>query len=95
MENRENMNANDSLVAELIEGQKNDKKFYKIVIVILLAIILIQGLWHEYQWAQFDTIVVDSGDGGYANFIGNDRDINYGKDSGEKETEKQPESKEN
>ena len=82
-ETKENVNKNDNFVANLIEWQKNDKKFYKIIILILMGIVLVQGLYHEYQWSQFDTIVVDSregGEGGDANYIGNDGDINnYGK----------------
>lgn len=75
-----NKNENDNFVADLIEWQKNDKKFYKIIILILMGIVLVQGLYHEYQWSQFDTIVVDGRDGGDANYIGNDGDINnYGK----------------
>lgn len=88
MENRDNVKEkeNDNLVADLIEGQKNDKKFYKIIILILLGIILVQGLYHEYQWSQFDTIVVDGGEGGDANYIGNDGDINnYGEGNGTQE----------
>lgn len=86
---KENVNksTNDDFVIDLIEGQKNDKKFYKIIIVLLILVILAQGLYHEYQWAQFDTIIVDSGEGGYANYIGNDGDINYGESSSTQETE--------
>lgn len=80
MENRDNVveKESDNLIVDLIEGQKSDKKFYKIIILILLGIIFVQGIYHEYQWSQFDTIVIDSGEGGYANYIGNDGDINYG-----------------
>ncbi len=90
MENKDNVKEkeNDNLIADLIEGQKNDKKFYKIIILILLGVILVQGLYHEYQWSQFDTIVVDGGEGGDANYIGNDGDINnYGEsDSAQEKT---------
>lgn len=87
MENtEEKVTENDNLVVSLIESQKNDKKFYKIIILILLGIILSQGLYHEYQWSQFDTIVVDGGEGGDANYIGNDGDINnYGESDGAQE----------
>lgn len=87
MENtKEKVTENDNLVVSLIESQKNDKKFYKIIILILLGIILFQGLYHEYQWSQFDTIVVDGGEGGDANYIGNDGDINnYGESDGAQE----------
>lgn len=79
----------ENFFAGLIEDQKNDKKFYKLIILILMLIILAQGLYHEYQWSQFDTIVVDGGEGGDANYIGNDGDINnYGEsDSTQEKTE--------
>lgn len=91
MENKDNVNEkeNGSLVVDLIESQKNDKKFYKIIIIILLVIIFAQGLYHDYKWSQFDTVVVDSGDGGYANYIGNDGDINYGEGSSPQEKTEQ------
>lgn len=88
---------NYDFVIELIEGQKKEKKFYKIMIFVLLGIILVQGgfsfaqgLYHNYKWSEFDTIVVDGGEGGDANYIGNDGDINnYGENSSS--PEKKPE----
>lgn len=80
---------NDNIVADLIESQKNDKKFYKIIILILIGIIFMQGLYHEHQWSQFDTIVIDGGEGGDANYIGNDGDINnYGESNSAQKEEK-------
>lgn len=83
---KEKVTEEESFFAGLIESQKNDKKFYKFIILILMLIILAQGLYHEYQWSQFDTIVVDGGEGGDANYIGNDGDINnYGEGNGAQE----------
>lgn len=83
-------NINDDYMIDLIEGQKNEKKFYKIIIVLLIVFIFAQGLYHNYKWSQFDTVVLDSGDGGNANYIGNDGDINnYGESSSTQEEEKQ------
>lgn len=80
---------NDNIVADLIESQKNDKKFYKIIILILIGIIFMQGLYHEHQWSKFDTIVIDGGEGGDANYIGNDGDINnYGESNSAQKEEK-------
>lgn len=86
---KEKVTEEENFFAGLIESQKNDKKFYKLIILILMFIILAQGLYHEYQWSQFDTIVVDGGEGGDANYIGNDGDINnYGEGNGtQKKTE--------
>ena len=60
-----------------------------IIIGILILIIAAQSFYHDYKWSEFDSIVVDSGEGGYANYIGNDGDINYGKDSGAQKEEQQ------
>lgn len=85
---KEKVTEEESFFAGLIEDQKNDKKFYKIIILILMIIILAQGLYHEYQWSQFDTIVVDGGEGGDANYIGNDGDINNYGESGSTQEKK-------
>ena len=85
-ETKEKVTEEESFFVGLIENQKNDKNFYKVIILILMFIILAQGIYHEYQWSQFDTIVVDGGDGGDANYIGNDGDINnYGESNGTQE----------
>lgn len=83
---KEKVTEEENFFAGLIESQKNDKNFYKVIILILMFIILAQGIYHEYQWSQFDTIVVDGGEGGDANYIGNDGDINnYGESNGTQE----------
>lgn len=43
-----------------------------VVILILIGVICAQHFYHIYQWSQFDTIVVDSGDGGNANLVQGD-----------------------
>lgn len=56
------------------------------IIAIALLVVALAGtnIYHIYQWSQFDTYVVDSGDGGYANFVQGDNtgNINNGTDSG-------------
>lgn len=107
MENRDNVNEKEenwlaaSIIEsqnKLIETQKSAHKFYQIVILVLIAIIFAQSIYHDYKWSEFDTIVVDSGEGGNANYIGNDGDVNnYGEGISpqEKETEQQSETKAN
>lgn len=50
----------------------------KLLGIIIVLIILLAGtnIYHIYQWSQFETVVVDSKDGGNANYIGNDGDVN-------------------
>lgn len=44
-------------------------KWLAIVIAILVVALAATNIYHIYQWSQFDTVVVDSGDGGYANYV--------------------------
>lgn len=67
------------LASEMYEDLKRANKFKERLIYILLGVIgaLIIALagtnfYHIYQWSQFDTYVVDSGDGGNANFVQGD-----------------------
>lgn len=82
---KENTSANDYIMVDLVEGQKNEKKFYKGIIIFLICVIFVQGLYHNYKWSEFDTVVLDSGDGGNANYIGNDGDIINGESSSTQE----------
>ena len=79
---------NNNFMIDLIEERRTDKKFYRRIIIFLICVILAQGLYHTYKWSEFDTIVLDGGDGGNANYIGNDGDINnYGESGSTQETQ--------
>ena len=39
---------------------------------MLFRSLTVTNLYHIYQWSQFDTYVVDSGDGGNANLVQGD-----------------------
>lgn len=92
MENRDNVveKEESGLAMELLAELKNTIKKQWILIVILIVLLAGTNIYHIYQWSQFDTVVVDSGDGGNAGYIGNDGDINnYGEGSSpQEETEK-------
>lgn len=68
--------------------------FQWVAMGVLVAIIAAMAFYHEYQWSQFDTVIVDSGDGsGNANYVGNDGDVNnYGKSGSSQEEEIQQEA---
>lgn len=93
MENRDNVIEKEEkgLAMELLAELKNTIKKQWILIVILIVLLAGTNIYHIYQWSQFDTVVVDSGDGGNAGYIGNDGDINnYGEGSSpQEETKKQ------
>lgn len=67
------------LASEMYEDLKETNKFLRkllvgafIVIAILVAALTATNLYHIHQWSQFDTYVVDSGDGGNANLVQGD-----------------------
>lgn len=53
-------------------------------IAILVIALAVTNIYHIHQWSQFDTYVVDSGDGGNANLVQGDNTggIYNGTDSG-------------
>ena len=79
------------LASEMYEDLKRANKFKERLIYILLGVIAVlvialttTNLYHIHQWSQFDTYVVDSGEGGNANFVQGDNTggIYNGTDSG-------------
>ena len=87
------MDEKTPLASEMYEDLKKATKFREKLIYILLGVIAVlvvalagTNIYHIYQWSQFDTIVVDSGDGsGSANLVQGDvgGDILNGTDSGQ------------
>lgn len=87
------MDEKTPLASEMYEDLKKATKFREKLIYILLVVIAVlvvalagTNIYHIYQWSQFDTIVVDSGDGsGNANLVQGDvgGDILNGTDSGQ------------
>ncbi len=74
--NNENM---EPLASEMYEDLKRANKFKEKLIYILLGTIGVlvialaaTNIYHIHQWSQFDTYVVDSGDGGNANLVQGD-----------------------
>lgn len=67
------------LASEMYADLKKHDKFKEKVIFWLVVALIIsvignigQAVWHEYLWSQFDTVVVDSGEGGNANYVQGD-----------------------
>jgi hypothetical protein len=80
------------LLRELKEQNKiSDKHNIRLVWIIVGVILCLVGLsvYHEYQWSQYDKVVVDSKDGGNANYIGRDGDVHNGESSSDETQEKQ------
>ena len=67
---------------------RNERNVKRMIVAVITAIALLfasNALW-LYAWMQYDysseEVIIDSQDGGTANYIGNDGDIINGEDSG-------------
>lgn len=75
-----NNRATEPLASEMYGDLKEAAKFRERLIYILLVVIGVlvvalaaTNIYHIYQWSQFDTVVVDSGEGsGNANYVQGD-----------------------
>ncbi len=65
------MDEKNTLASEILEMLKGQLKFYKILVALLVALLAATNIFHIWQWSQFDTIAVESGDG-YANYVQGD-----------------------
>ena len=69
---------------------RHERTVKRLIIAIIVTVILMFAsnmawlyAWQSYDYASEETaVIVDSKDGGNANYIGNDGDITNGKDSG-------------
>ena len=74
------MEENKTLASEMYEDLKKATKFREKIIYFLLGVVCAlilalvgTNLYHIHQWSQFETVVVDSGDGGgNANYVQGD-----------------------
>lgn len=76
--------------AEQARSERRDRR-YIVAFIIAIALIFISNMawlfvWCQYDYADTSTVTLDSGEGGNANYIGNDGDINNGKDYSNKNT---------
>ena len=62
------MEQKDTLASEVLEMLKGQLRFYKLLVAFLVLLLAATNVYHIWQWSQFDTVTVDSGDG-YANYI--------------------------
>lgn len=90
-------NNNDNIVMSRIafermqaKDERNDKWRNIIIVLLIVLLVVTNGMWlwyeSQYEYVTDDySVELDTGDGGDANYIGNDGDINYGKDNGTQE----------
>lgn len=85
------MNENDAdniimsrIAFERMQAKDERNDHYRNIIIIILIILLVVTnamwlvAWNQYDYVDDYSIDLDSGEGGDANYIGNDGDINYG-----------------
>lgn len=76
---KDNVKEEKGLAMEMLGELKGIIKKQWILIIILIAALAGTNIYHIYQWSRFETVIVDSKDGGNASYIGNDGDVNnYG-----------------
>lgn len=70
---------NESLAFEMVKSDKQTIIFLVKLLAVAFVVILLeaaglvaQSIYHDYQWSQFDTVIVDSEDYGNANYVGGD-----------------------
>lgn len=67
------MDEKNTLASEVLGMLKSQLAFYKILVALLVVLLAATNIYHVWQWSQFDTVVVDSGDGtGSANYVQGD-----------------------
>lgn len=98
MENNNNMISMSRLAFERMQAkdERNDRWRNIIILVLIILLVVTNAMWlvawNQYDYVETDDYSVDlnSGDGGNANYIGNDGDINNGiSESNETENEEQ------
>lgn len=66
---------NETLASEIYSDLKNELKFKNRLIIgliaALIASLVVLNVYHNWLWSQFDTVVLDSGDG-YSNLVQGD-----------------------
>lgn len=66
------------------KDEKNDRWRNIIILVLIILLVVTNAMWlvawNQYDYVDDYSVDLDSGDGGDANYIGNDGEINYGED---------------
>lgn len=70
------------------KDERNDKWRWIIIVILIILLVVTNAMWliawNQYDYVEDDySVDVDSGEGGIANYIGNDGDITNGKDYGQ------------
>lgn len=100
MENNENIIMSKYAFERMQAKDERNDKFRNITIILLIILLVVtNGMW-LWAWNQYDyvdtedsySVDLQSGDGGDANYIGNDGEISYGESYSNAQEENQIES---
>ena len=73
------------------KADRQQRRLVGIIVVLIALLFLTNALWivawNNYDYVDDYSVDVDAGDGGNANYIGNDGDIYNGTSNGTKKTE--------
>lgn len=58
----------EPLASEIYKDLKAELRFKNWLIVALIAALIGLGIYHNWRWSQFETVVVDA-ESGYANYV--------------------------
>ncbi len=88
MENNDNITMSRIAFERMqAKDERNDRWRNIIIVLLILLLVATNGMW-LWAWNQYDyvdettEVEMDTGEGGDNNYIGNDGDINNGKDDG-------------
>lgn len=88
MENNDNITMSRIAFERMqAKDERNDRWRNIIIVLLILLLVATNGMW-LWAWNQYDyvdettKVEMDTGEGGDNNYIGNDGDINNGKNDG-------------
>ena len=96
MDEKEPINVPFVVYESATEKADRQQKRLVVIIVVLIGLLFLTNAlwliaWNSYDYVDEYSVDVDAGEGGNANYIGHDGDINTGTDNGEAETEQDTE----
>ena len=73
------------------KDEKNDRWRNIIILVLIILLVVTNAMWlvawNQYDYVDTYDVDLDSGEGGDANYIGNNGDISYGENNSTENTE--------
>jgi hypothetical protein len=91
MENKDNIVISKYAFERMQAKDEMNDRWRNIIIIILIILLVVTNAMWLVAWNQYDYVdgyvEIDTGEGGDANYIGNDGDISYGTDYSSQEIE--------